>query len=92
MKNNPVTPEGTRDLLFEECEARRRAEQVLKDVFRGRGFTEAITPSIEYMDIFSHRGNKLPVRQMYKFSDSKGDMVVMRPIQPFLSRGLWRQD
>ncbi len=78
-KNITVTPEGTRDLLFEECEARRSVEQTLKNVFKGRGFTEVITPSIEFMDIFNQNGNQLPVKQMYKFSDSKGRMVVMRP-------------
>ena len=78
-KNTNVTPDGTRDLLFEECEARLSVEQTLKRVFKGRGFTEVITPSIEFMDIFSQNGNQLPIKQMYKFSDSKGRMVVMRP-------------
>ena len=32
-KNDLITPEGTRDLLFDECIARREAEQKLNILF-----------------------------------------------------------
>ena len=46
-RNRRVTPEGTRDLLFEECLARREAEGRLTDLFVRRGFSEVMTPGIE---------------------------------------------
>lgn len=76
---NLITPEGTRDLLFEECGVRREVEQILGQVFEKRGFTEVITPSIEFFDVFNQQGYAFPMDQMYKFSDSKGRMLVMRP-------------
>ena len=39
-----ITPEGTRDLLFEECIAHRNVEHMLAAVFESRGFQEVITP------------------------------------------------
>ena len=51
-KNRRSTPEGTRDLLFEECLARREAESLLTDLFVRRGFSEVMTPGMEYMDAF----------------------------------------
>ena len=35
-RNDLITPEGTRDLLFDECLARREAEQKLNALFSGR--------------------------------------------------------
>ncbi len=71
-----VTPEGTRDLLFEECLARRRAESLLSDLFLSRGFSEVMTPGIEFFDVFD---TVLPAQSMYKMTDAKGRLLVMRP-------------
>ena len=43
-KTMKITPEGTRDLLFEECMARREAEGKLSDLFVCRGYSEVMTP------------------------------------------------
>ena len=43
-KNRRITPEGTRDLLFEECLARREVEDRLSNLFVQRGFSEVMTP------------------------------------------------
>ena len=48
-----ITPEGTRDLLFEECLTYRNIEKLLAGVFQSRGFHEVITPGLEYYDVFS---------------------------------------
>ena len=39
-----ITPEGARDLLFEECRARREVQEKLSRVFGLRGYREVITP------------------------------------------------
>lgn len=78
-KNKRRTPEGTRDLLFEECEARRTVERILNRVFTGRGFTEVVTPGLEFLDLYDLKAGSMPVEQMYKLTDSKGRLIVMRP-------------
>ena len=57
-----VTPEGTRDLLFEECQTHRGIQRTLSQVFASRGFNEVITPSLEFYDVFSLEDAGLFVR------------------------------
>lgn len=38
-----ITPEGTRDLLFEGCLARRMVEDRLSKLFEGFGYSEVVT-------------------------------------------------
>ena len=37
-----ITPEGTRDLLFEGCLARRMVEDRLSKLFEGFGYSEVV--------------------------------------------------
>jgi ATP phosphoribosyltransferase len=76
-KYNCITPEGTRDLLFEECTARREIESKLMDLFRANGYSEVITPFVEFYDVFE--GCHIPAENMYKSLDSKGRAIVIRP-------------
>ncbi|MCI8553650.1 MAG: ATP phosphoribosyltransferase regulatory subunit [Clostridiales bacterium] len=81
-KNRRVTPEGMRDLLFEDCLARRKAESLLADLFMRRGFSEVMTPGMEYIDAFGTDiadDAALPAESMYKLTDQKGRLLVMRP-------------
>ena len=77
--NSRITPQGTRDLLFEECLARREAEGMLSDLFASHGFSEVMTPGLEYMDVFQAGHPAIPAQGMYKLSDLKGNLLVMRP-------------
>ena len=80
MKQNiRITPEGTRDLLFEECLARREAESMLTDLFVCHGFSEVMTPGLEFFDVFQAGHPAIPAESMYKLTDSKGRLLVMRP-------------
>ncbi len=79
MQNKWITPEGTRDLLFEECEARRTVEGILSRFFAGRGFTEVVTPGLEFLELYHLKSGSLPVESMYKLTDAKGRLIVMRP-------------
>ena len=52
-KYNKITPEGTKDLLFEECLTHRYVERLLwPDVFASHGFHEVVTPGLEFYDVF----------------------------------------
>lgn len=78
-KNDLITPEGTRDLLFDECIARREAEQMLNTLFTQTGYSEVVTPGIEFYDLFSSSTRHFKQENMYKLVDSKGRIIVMRP-------------
>ena len=74
-----ITPEGTKDLLFEECLANRTVSGILGNVFSHRGFHEVLTPGIEFYDLFSEELSGIPMEYMFKMSDSKGRLMVLRP-------------
>lgn len=73
------TPEGTRDLLFEECIARREVEERLSELFRSHGYNQVVTPSIEYYNVFSRSSSGLRQEDMYKLTDAGGRLIVLRP-------------
>ncbi|WP_099203754.1 ATP phosphoribosyltransferase regulatory subunit [Scatolibacter rhodanostii] len=80
MKNfSRITPEGTKDILFEECKARRETERRLASVFLRRGYHEVLTPGIEFFDLFTLPGAALAQSDMYKMTDNNGRLMVLRP-------------
>ncbi|MBR6337909.1 MAG: ATP phosphoribosyltransferase regulatory subunit, partial [Ruminococcus sp.] len=74
-----ITPEGTRDLLFEECLARRSVEKRLKELFSAFGYSEVVTPGLEFFDVFNGSTRNFRTENLYKTFDSKGRIIVMRP-------------
>lgn len=78
-QNIRITPEGTRDLLFEECLARREAESLLADLFVCHGFSEVMTPGWNFLTFSRPAIRPIPAESMYKLTDSKGRLLVMRP-------------
>lgn len=80
MKNyDLITPEGTKDLLFGECIVRRNIEETLMKIFRSRGYCEMITSGLEFFDVFNMKSRYFPQETLYKMTDSKGRLLVMRP-------------
>ena len=79
MRSTIHTPEGTRDRLFAECRARRRARQALTELFQSRGYGEVSTPEVEFYDLFLQSGSPLPQEAMLKIIDRGGRIMVMRP-------------
>lgn len=80
MKNyDLITPEGTKDLLFGECIIRRNIENTLLKLFRSRGYSEMITPGLEFYDVFNLNSRYFPQENLYKLTDAKGRLLVMRP-------------
>ncbi len=78
-KYNKITPEGTNDLLFEDCLARRYVEQTLTKVFLSHGFNEVVTPGLEFYDVFHPEASGIGQEVMYKMTDRRGRLIVMRP-------------
>ena len=76
---NLITPEGTRDYLLEEAAAIEKTEQTIHHLFESRGFSRVITPAIEFLDVYNENGHSIPVEYMYKLTDYKGRLMVIRP-------------
>lgn len=74
-----VTPEGTRDLLFEECSARKKVETALSDLFKKLGYQRVITPTIEFFDVFDRESAGMRAETLYKLTDRRGRLLVLRP-------------
>lgn len=74
-----ITPEGTRDALFAECTLRRQVESRLRNLFAARGYSEIITPTLEFYDVFNREARPFPQEKMYKLTDHKGRLLVLRP-------------
>ena len=74
-----VTPDGTGDLLFGECVSRGEAVSRLTTMFRARGYRQVITPAIEFYDVFGSSAAHFPQENMYKLTDTRGRLMVIRP-------------
>lgn len=77
--NRLITPEGTKDYLFEEAVTRKNIENKLRDSFEFRGYHEVITPALEFLDVVTISENGMTPEQMYKLVDSKGRLMALRP-------------
>lgn len=74
-----ITPQGSRDYLFEECDDRRKVEHELSILFKENNYRKVITPAIEYFDVFKSDNVGIESEMMFKMSDSKGRTTVLRP-------------
>lgn len=78
-RNYLLTPEGTRDFLFEECAAKRVILGRITKMFEEYGYSEVVTPGIEFYDVFNGQGRCFPQESMYKLVDEKNRLMVLRP-------------
>ena len=78
-KYDLLTPEGTRDLIYDECAALRSIGEKLRKIYTGHGYTEVITPGLEFFDVFNNKSRHYPQEVLYKLTDGKGRLMVMRP-------------
>lgn len=74
-----ITPDGTRDLLFGECDQRSQVTKTLKDLFVAQGYRRVMTPALEFYDVFGKAAKYLPKETMYKLTDAKGRLMVLCP-------------
>lgn len=74
-----LTPEGTRDLLFEESNAINSVSSMINTVFKEKGYHRVITPGLEFFDTFNLDGFGYMPEEMFIFTDKKGRLLVMRP-------------
>lgn len=80
MKNYAkLTPEGTRDYLFEESDARRTVERKLSDLFKAHGYRRITTPTFEFFDVFNRESAGALPETLYSMTDAYGRLLVLRP-------------
>ena len=74
-----ITPEGTKDLLFGECEVKKQVLSKISSIFESHGYESVMTPGIEFYDVFSANSRSYPQESMYKLVDLHGRLLVLRP-------------
>ena len=72
------TPDGVTDLLPDECAAKRRLEQQLRQLFSRRGYREVETPGIEFYDVFAAGDGFAAQEGLFKFFDQQGRILCLR--------------
>ena len=79
MHKKNVLPEGTRDLILDECVVKRAIERDIDSMFEAWGYKEVITPTVEFYETFNNNFQTLNEEDMYKFFDNRGRILVLRP-------------
>lgn len=79
MSKKNMIPEGTRDLIFDECIVKRNLERYIDNLFEKWGYKEVITPTLEFYETFSYNSQSLREEDMYKFFDNRGRILILRP-------------
>ena len=79
MNRKNMLPEGTRDLILDECIIKRALERDIDNIFEKWGYKEVITPTLEFYETFNHDSQTLREEDMYKFFDNRGRILVLRP-------------
>lgn len=75
---NKYIPEGTRDILFNECYSKIEIENLLRDVYKNYGYHEIISPTLEFYDVFNMNNQPINQEKMYKLFDNRGRILVLR--------------
>ena len=75
---------GCSDLTAEEMLRFRAVESTFQEAFKGYGYTEIRTPTLEYLHLFTSAGTLTPgmLRRVYSFLDWdgwSGERVVLKP-------------
>ena len=72
-------PEGSRDILFEDCSNKIEIINSLRKLYINSGFLEVISPTLEFYDVFQGDNISIEQEKMYKLFDNAGRILVLRP-------------
>ncbi|MDO5015170.1 MAG: ATP phosphoribosyltransferase regulatory subunit [Clostridia bacterium] len=78
-KYQNATPDGVRDILFEESSALTEIKSKVTKLFEDSGYAKIETPTMEFFDVFNRESCGIPFENMFKFTDRKGRLLVLRP-------------
>lgn len=68
-----------RDFTVDECKRRNKIIETITERFSKWGYSEVSTPIVEYYKTFNHKTQDLKEEEIYKFFDSRGRILVLRP-------------
>ncbi|AAK78911.1 ATP phosphoribosyltransferase regulatory subunit [Clostridium acetobutylicum] len=72
-------PEGSRDILFEECTIKNNIENILRNSYINVGYEEVRSPTLEFYDVYNLENQPISQEKMYKLFDNTGRILVLRP-------------
>ncbi|RJQ52488.1 MAG: ATP phosphoribosyltransferase regulatory subunit [Actinobacteria bacterium] len=75
----PSIPRGLRDVLPLEAADRRALAERCRGTFESWGYGQISTPSFEYFDLLALEAGEEISREMFRFVDSDGRLVALRP-------------
>ena len=73
------TPEGVRDSFGAEYHEKQETIRRIADRIHLYGYRDIQTPSFEFFDVFSNEIGTTPSKELYKFFDSEGNTLALRP-------------
>jgi len=79
MERKNTLPLGVRDYLPAECSRKRALEGKIIELFVACGYSPVETPVIENMDVFAQGLGAFSQESMFKLTDDKGRLLVLRP-------------
>lgn len=81
------TPEGVRDIHYKEAQMKATLQNKVMAVFHRYGYTDVQTPTFEFIEVFNNRFSTIDVKDLYKFFDRDGNILVLRPdVTPSIAR------
>jgi ATP phosphoribosyltransferase regulatory subunit len=72
-------PEGSRDILFEDCNNKINIIDKLRKLNIDAGYLEVLSPTLEFYDVFQGDDVSIEQEKMYKLFDNAGRILVLRP-------------
>jgi len=72
-------PEGSRDILFEDCNNKIKIIDTLRKLNIDAGYLEVLSPTLEFYDVFQGEDVSIEQEKMYKLFDNAGRILVLRP-------------
>ena len=72
-------PAGVQDLLPRECRVLNDVRRRLTIRFEADGYEPVLSAAVECYDTYAEITNALPQELMFKFTDSDGKLLVLRP-------------
>ena len=73
------TPDGVRDIYGSECNDRKILADKIHCKMKSFGYEDIETPAFEFFEVFSEEINASDAKQLYKFFDTDGNTLVLRP-------------
>ena len=72
-------PDGMRDMVYGEIKTVKELSDTLIGLYQKKGYSEVVTPTIEYFDVFNIENSVIAEENMFKMTDLSGRLVVLRP-------------